>query len=141
MRIADVLRGKGTTVATVGPTATVAELVATLSSYNVGAMPVVDGGRLVGIVSERDVVRRLNVGGASLLESRVADIMTTDVTTCAPGDLVADLARVMTAGRFRHLPVVEDGELVGIVSIGDLVKARIDLLESEREQLQSYIAS
>ena len=141
MRIADVLRGKGATVATVGPTATVAELVATLSSYNVGAMPVVDGGRLVGIVSERDVVRRLHADGAALLGSRVADIMTPDVTTCAPGDLVADLARVMTAGRFRHLPVVEGGELVGIVSIGDLVKARIDLLESEREQLQSYIAS
>lgn len=141
MRIADVLRGKGATVATVGPTATVAELVATLSSYNVGAMPVVDGGRLVGIVSERDVVRRLHSGGTALLEQRVADIMTSDVTTCAPGDAVADLARVMTAGRFRHLPVVEDGELVGIVSIGDLVKARIDLLESEREQLQSYIAS
>ena len=127
-------------MATVGPTATVAELVATLSSYNVGAMPVVDGGRLVGIVSERDVVRRLHSGGASLLNGRVADIMTSDVTTCAPGDLVVDLARVMTAGRFRHLPVVEDGELVGIVSIGDLVKARIDGLEAEREQLQSYIA-
>ena len=112
MRIADVLRGKGTAVATVGPTATVAELIATLSSYNVGAMPVVDGGRLVGIVSERDVVRRLHAGGAALLDGRVADIMTSDVTTCAPGDAVTDLARVMTAGRFRHLPVVEDGELV-----------------------------
>lgn len=140
MRIADVLRGKGTTVATVGPTATVAELIATLSSYNVGAMPVVDAGRLIGIVSERDVVRRLHTGGAPLLDGRVADIMTADVTTCAPGDQVTDLARIMTAGRFRHLPVVENGELVGIVSIGDLVKARIDLLESEREQLQSYIA-
>ena len=66
--------------------------------------------------------------------------MTTEVTTCSPGDKVADLARVMTAGRFRHLPVVVDGALAGIVSIGDLVKARIDLLESEREQLQHYIA-
>ena len=141
MRIADVLRAKGATVVTVVPTATVTELIATLSSHNVGALPVVDGGRLVGIVSERDVVRRLHAGGASLLDDRVADIMTADITTCAPGDLVTDLARVMTAGRFRHLPVVEDGELVGIVSIGDLVKARIDLLESEREQLQSYIAS
>ncbi len=141
MRIADVLRGKGATVATVGPTATVAELIATLSSYNVGAMPVVDDGRLMGIVSERDVVRRLHTGGAALLDGRVADIMTSNVTTCAPGDLVADLARVMTTGRFRHLPVVEDGKLVGIVSIGDLVKARIDGLEAERAQLQSYIAS
>jgi CBS domain-containing protein len=71
----------------------------------------------------------------------VADIMTAGITTCAPSDFVADLARVMTTGRFRHLPVVEAGKLVGIVSIGDLVKARIDLLESEKEQLQSYIAS
>jgi len=99
----------------------------------------VEGGRVIGIVSERDVVRRLHAGGAALLGARVADIMTTDVTTCAPGDSVADLARVMTTGRFRHLPVVADGELAGIVSIGDLVKARIDLLESEGEQLRSYI--
>ncbi|MCY7342704.1 MAG: CBS domain-containing protein [Pseudonocardia sp.] len=139
MRIADVLRGKGSGVVTVGPEATVAELVSELAGHNVGALPVVEGGRLIGIVSERDVVRRLHAGGAALLGARVADIMTTDVTTCAPGDNVADLARVMTTGRFRHLPVVADGELAGIVSIGDLVKARIDLLESEREQLQSYI--
>jgi CBS domain-containing protein len=140
MRIADVLRGKGSEVATVAPSVTVAELVGTLASYNVGALPVVDGGELVGIVSERDVVRRLHSAGASLLAQRVSDIMTSGVTTCSPGDNVADLARVMTTGRFRHLPVVEDGTLVGIVSIGDLVKARIDLLEIEREQLQSYIA-
>jgi CBS domain-containing protein len=140
MRIADVLRGKGTSVATVGPTATVPELIGELATHNVGALPVVDAGRLVGIVSERDIVRRLHASGAELLEARVADIMTAGVTTCAPGDMVADVAQVMTSGRFRHLPVVVDGELAGIVSIGDLVKARIDLLESEREQLQSYIA-
>jgi CBS domain-containing protein len=140
MRIADVLRGKGSAVATVAPSVSVAELIATLATHNVGALPVVDGGALVGIVSERDVVRRLHAGGAELLAQQVADIMTTGVTTCSPTDNVADLARVMTTGRFRHLPVVEEGALVGIVSIGDLVKARIDLLESEREQLQSYIA-
>lgn len=140
MRITDVLRSKGTSVATVEPAATVAELIATLAGHNVGALPVVEAGRLVGIVSERDVVRKLHAGGAALLDSRVADIMTSEVTTCSPNDNVADLARVMTAGRFRHLPVVEDGALTGIVSIGDLVKARIDLLESEREQLQTYIA-
>lgn len=140
MRIADVLRRKGTAVATVPPDATVAELIGELAAHNVGALPVVDGGNLVGIVSERDVVRRLHAGGASLLEASVADIMTTDVTTCSPGDDVTDLAAVMTARRFRHLPVVVEGELKGIVSIGDLVKARIDLLESERAQLQNYIA-
>jgi CBS domain-containing protein len=141
MRIADVLRSKGTKVETVEPTATVTELIERLSTHNVGALPVVEAGKLIGIVSERDVVRRLHIGGAGLLDARVADIMTAGVTTCAPSDFVPDLARVMTAGRFRHLPVVEDGKLVGIVSIGDLVKARIDLLESEKEQLQSYIAS
>ena len=140
MRIADVLRSKGSSVATVDPTATVAELISELATHNVGALPVVNGGQLVGIVSERDVVRRLHDAGPELLEASVGDIMITGVTTCAPGDSVADIAAVMTNRRFRHLPVVVDGKLAGIVSIGDLVKARIDLLESEREQLQSYIA-
>jgi CBS domain-containing protein len=140
MRITDVLHGKGASVATVEPAASVGELVALLAQHNVGALPVLDGGRLVGIVSERDVVRRLHAGGAGLLQLRVADIMTSGVTTCEPGDKVEDLARIMTERRFRHMPVVENGNLVGIVSIGDLVKARIDLLETEREQLQSYIA-
>lgn len=141
MRIADVLRSKGSDVATVDPTVTVAELISQLATHNVGALPVVDGGELVGIVSERDVVRRLDVAGPGLLGARVGDIMITGVTTCAPGDSVADIAAVMTNRRFRHLPVVVEGRLAGIVSIGDLVKARIDLLESEREQLQSYIAA
>lgn len=141
MRIADVLRNKGSEVVTVPPTATVAELLGLLAERNVGALPVVDATALIGIVSERDVVRRLHAGGAAVLESRVADIMTTAVTTCTPEDDAAGLAAVMTKGRFRHLPVVVEGALVGIVSIGDLVKTRIDMLEQEREQLQSYIAS
>ncbi|MDT7576379.1 MAG: hypothetical protein QOH17_2712, partial [Pseudonocardiales bacterium] len=127
MRIADVLRGKGSSVATVAPTATVGELVAALAEHNVGALPVIDSGRLVGIVSERDVVRRLHLGGAGLLQLRVSDIMTSGVTTCTPSDKVADLARIMTERRFRHMPVLENDKLIGIVSIGDLVKARIDL--------------
>ena len=140
MRIADVLRNKGTAVATVDPTATVAQLIGELATHNVGALPVVEDGNLIGIVSERDVVRRLHAGGAALLQAKVADIMSTSVTTCGPTDKIEDLARIMTDRRFRHMPVVEDDALVGIVSIGDLVKARIDLLEAEREQLQSYIA-
>ncbi len=141
MRIADVLKNKGAYVVTVGPDATVTALIAALAERNVGALPVVADGQLVGIVSERDVVRRLHAGGAAVLDVRVADIMTTGVITCSPTDDAADLAGVMTERRFRHLPVVVDGKLVGIVSIGDLVKTRIDQLESEREQLQSYIAS
>ena len=140
MHIADVLRHKGSNVATVAPTTSVTEMIAELAAHNVGALPVVDGERLIGIVSERDVVRRLHTGGAALLQATVGDIMTTDVTTCTPEDRVEELAAIMTARRFRHSPVVVDGRLAGIVSIGDLVKARIDLLESEREQLESYIA-
>ena len=141
MRISDVLRGKGAEVLTVGPSTPVADLVRQLSERNIGALPVVDDGRVVGIVSERDVVRQLHAGGAGVLQMQAADIMTTEVAICSPSDSAADLARVMTERRFRHLPVVVDGELRGIVSIGDLVKARIDQLEVERQQLQSYIAS
>jgi CBS domain-containing protein len=140
MRIADVLRGKGSGVATVHPSATVTELLGLLAGRNVGALPVVDGGRLVGIVSERDVVRQLHTRGVDLLDVRVADIMTTEVATCSPTDSAAELARIMTEGRFRHMPVCDGGALCGIVSIGDLVKARIDQLEAERQQLQTYIA-
>jgi CBS domain-containing protein len=127
-------------VVTTAPTATVAELLGLLAQYNVGALPVVDGGELIGIVSERDVVRRLHEHGHSMLESTVADLMTGDVVICAPTDRAADLARVMTDRRIRHLPVCDGGRLCGIVSIGDLVKARIDQLEQEREQLASYIS-
>jgi CBS domain-containing protein len=143
MQIADVLRGKavGPGVATITRSATVEELLALLARHNVGALPVVDGNELVGIVSERDVVRQLHERGRALLDVTVGDIMTSDVVTCAPGDRAADLARVMTERRIRHLPVCDDRGLCGIVSIGDLVKARIDQLEEEREQLASYINS
>ena len=143
MQIADVLRGKATGpgVATTTPTATIGELLALLHRYNVGALPVVDGRELVGIVSERDVVRHLHERGRALLDATVGDLMTTDVVTCSPRDRAADLARVMTERRIRHLPVCDDRGLIGIVSIGDLVKARIDQLENEREQLASYINS
>lgn len=143
MQIADVLRGKatGTDVATAAPATTVGELLELLARYNVGALPVLDGDELVGIVSERDVVRQLHARGRALLDATVADLMTVDVVTCSPRDRAADLARVMTERRIRHLPVCDDRGLVGIVSIGDLVKARIDQLENEREQLASYINS
>lgn len=140
MRIADVLRGKGHAVATVEPEVTVAVLLARLAEGNYGALPVVRGGALIGMVSERDVVRRLHERGAALLEAPVAEIMTTSLATCSPEDSAADLAKVMTTRRVRHLPVLVNGELAGIVSIGDLVKARIDTLEAERQQLESYIA-
>ncbi|GAA0935795.1 CBS domain-containing protein [Actinocorallia libanotica] len=142
MRIADILRAKGDQVATVPPQATVRDLLAALAGHNIGAVVVSpDGVVIEGIVSERDVVRRLHEHGAALLDSPVSAIMSSPVRTCAPGDAVEGLRRVMTEHRVRHLPVVAGGRLAGIVSIGDVVKSAIDQLETEREQLVGYIHS
>lgn len=141
MRIADLLRHKGSEVATVPPGLSVTGLLDDLARHNIGAVVVVDDtDALVGIVSERDVVRRLNERGAELLTAPVSDIMTTQVVTCGPDEGLDSLAAIMTERRIRHMPVVENGRLVGIVSIGDVVKSRIRQLESDREQLESYIA-
>lgn len=140
MLIRDVLRNKGEAVATVAPTATVRELVSRLTEGNFGALVVSDDGHTIdGIVSERDVVRRLNERGADLLDATVSSIMTVDVHTCRLDDRVDQLRRTMTERRIRHLPVVRDGRLAGIVSIGDIVKSSIDELETEREHLVGYI--
>ncbi len=142
LRIKDVLRHKGSAVVTVAPDATVQDLLAALSEHAVGALVVsTDGQQVDGIVSERDVVRRLHDDGADLLNQTVASIMTSDVHTCEPEDLIDDLMRAMTERRIRHIPVVVDGHLAGIVSIGDIVKFRMDELETERRQLQDYISS
>lgn len=140
MRIADVLRTKGSAVATIDPDLPVSELLRALAEHNVGAIVVVGPSGVEGIVSERDVVRRLHEFGADLLSSPVSAIMTTDVFTCSPSDTVDSLTVVMTERRFRHVPVVSDGQLVGIVSIGDVVKSRIGQLEQSQDQLQAYIA-
>jgi CBS domain-containing protein len=140
MRIADVLRTKGSAVATIDPDVPVSELLRALAEHNVGAIVVVGAGGVAGIVSERDVVRRLHESGADLLSSPVSAIMTADVFTCSPSDTVDSLTVVMTERRFRHVPVLSDGQLVGIVSIGDVVKSRIGQLEQSQDQLQAYIA-
>lgn len=141
MRISEVLASKPIKdVITVAPDATVRELVALLAQHNVGALVVCEGERLAGIVSERDVVRRLQED-ESVLDRSVESIMTAEVQTCAPDMRVNDLMQVMTTGRFRHMPVLDDGRLVGIVSIGDVVKHRMNELEFERDQLDSYVHS
>ena len=123
------------------PGISVAGLLEDLARHNVGAMVVCDDtGTLVGIVSERDVVRQLHERGAELLRVPVSEIMTTSVVTCELTEAVDSLASTMTERRIRHMPVVSGGKLVGIVSIGDVVKSRIEQLESDREQLESYIA-
>ncbi len=139
MRIADVLRGKGGAVVTINPDATVAELLAGLADHNIGAMVVAGPDGVKGIVSERDVVRQLHNHGASVMSQPVSKIMTSMVSTCCKEDTVDSLTLLMTERRVRHVPVLEDGELIGIVSIGDVVKSRMQELESEHEQLQSYI--
>jgi CBS domain-containing protein len=140
MRIREVLAGKPTAeVFTITRDATVRQLVAELGEHNVGALIVSsDGVTVEGIVSERDVVRRLRADEA-VLDRPVSEIMTADVQTCDPDATVNELMKTMTTGRFRHLPVVDDGRLVGIISIGDVVKHRMSELEFERDQLDSYV--
>ncbi|MDT7797656.1 MAG: hypothetical protein QOI78_1089 [Actinomycetota bacterium] len=141
MRIADLLRKKGTAVATVTPETTVSTLLAGLAEKNVGAMVVIaPDGSIAGIVSERDVVRRLNDHGPALLDGPVAEIMTTLVASCGPEDSVDQLSVLMTERRIRHVPVLENGRLAGIISIGDVVKNRMEELEKSQEQLEAYIS-
>lgn len=139
MRIADVLRSKGSAVATITETTTVIALLAELATHNIGAMVVVGPDGMAGMVSERDVVRELHVRGADLLRLPVSEIMTAVVVTCTPEDPVDDLSALMTNNRVRHVPVLDNGRLVGIVSIGDVVKTRMEQLQSEQEHLQAYI--
>ncbi|MBJ8342069.1 MULTISPECIES: CBS domain-containing protein [Antrihabitans] len=140
MRISDVLRSKGAAVATVEPGTSVSDLLRRMADRNVGAMVVVGPDGMVGIVSERDVVRKLNQHGPNLLGMPVSAIMTTTVASCGPEDSVDHLSALMTERRIRHVPVLVDGALVGIVSIGDVVKIRMEELELNREQLQAYIS-
>lgn len=142
MRVSDVLTSKGSdTVFTIRPDATMNELLDSLAEHNIGAMVVSDDGQgILGIVSERDVVRKLRGFDAPREEVTVGQIMTTDVQVCAPEDSFADLMNVMTEHRVRHVPVLEEGRLVGVLSIGDAVKYRMDQLEFERDQLSNYVS-
>ena len=141
MNIADVLKAKdrGSGVVSISPDAGVRELLALLAEHNVGAVVVsADGQSLDGIVSERDVVRRLHADG-TVVDNTVGAIMTAAVETCRPDASLDEVMTTMTDRRFRHLPVVGDDGLVGVVSIGDVVKAKIGQLEFERDQLDSYV--
>jgi CBS domain-containing protein len=140
MRIGDVLGAKPSQeVVTIAPDAGVRDLIAALAEHNVGALIVsTDGSTVEGIVSERDVVRHLHHDG-TVINNTVRAIMTTDVETCEKDVLLDDLMKVMTDRRIRHVPVVDGDALIGIVSIGDVVKHRIDQLQFERDQLDSYV--
>jgi CBS domain-containing protein len=140
MKITDVIKGKTSNkVITINPDATVRDLLALLAEHNIGAVIVSgDGSAVDGIVSERDVVRKLN-GNDEILDATVEQIMTAVVQTCEPNADVDELMALMTKHRIRHIPVLDDGELVAVVSIGDVVKSRIGQLEFERDQLDSYV--
>ena len=140
MRISDILRVKGERVVTVSPESDVTALLAVLAEHKIGAVIVSrDGARVEGIVSERDVVRALAARGAAVLTEPIATIQTTDVYTVSRDAALEEVERLMTERRFRHVPVIHDGTLHGVVSIGDVVKFRIDELEHERSSLETYI--
>jgi CBS domain-containing protein len=141
MNVETILRDKGDWVATIRPDATIAAAIDMLNRERVGALVIsADGAAVAGVLSERDIVRALGRFGDDLLSRPVDEIMTRDVITCEPGDTVGELMSEMTNRRIRHLPVVVEGRLRGIVSIGDVVKNRLDEVEFEASSLRSFIA-
>jgi CBS domain-containing protein len=140
MTIAAILKHKGSAVTSVGAHATIAEVAHTLVDHRIGAVLICnERGDLMGILSERDIVRSLAVHGASTLDQAAEMLMTSHVTTALPRTTVAEAMKMMTCGRFRHLPVLEQGRIVGLVSIGDVVKARMSQQEEEVDSLKTYV--
>ena len=142
MQVAAILANKGRSVVTVKPGTSIPEITQVLKSKKIGAAVVVDDGEtVIGIISERDLVHGLARHGARLLDMQVGELMTREVQTCGIELDVDEVMKVMTESRFRHLPVVDGGKLAGIVSIGDVVKHRLDELEAEASELKRYIAT
>ena len=142
MTVASILKAKGSNVVTVQPGQRLIDVSRTLHQHRIGAALVLGPqNRVLGVLSERDIVRAIAERGAAALEAVIDDFMTTNVRTCRPSDSIEWVMEVMTKSRFRHMPVVEDGQLLGIISIGDVVKRRIDDTEHEAEALKRYIAA
>lgn len=141
MTIATVLGGGARPIVTLPVSARVADAVALLVEHRIGAMPVMDDNVLAGIISERDVIRLVAEDGATALSRRVADVMTTPAVSVGLGEPAIGALSLMTRRRVRHLPVIEDGRLVGFISIGDLVKYRIDRIEADAAAMRAYIQS
>jgi CBS domain-containing protein len=140
MTVKAILCRKGYDVATMEPSATLAAAIKVLAARKIGAL-VITGAeqRIVGILSERDIVRTLSERGPSVLNEPLAEVMTRKVVTCGQGETVCEIMERMTSGKFRHIPVVEQGHLIGIVSIGDIVKSRLEEMEREQAALHDYI--
>lgn len=142
MYVHAILKHKGQDVVSAGPTDDVIETARLLNRHRIGAVVVRDtDGHVAGILSERDIVRGIAESGAACLGLKVADLMTREVVSCRPDDSIDDIMALMTERRIRHLPVMEDGRLVGVISIGDVVKRRIAEIESEASSLREYIAT
>ncbi len=141
MTIASVLRGKGSAVETIADNATLSEVVHRLGDKRIGALPVIEGGRITGIISERDLIYCLRQHGAEVLEWPVSRVMSSPAITAESHTEVLSALATMTQRRIRHLPIVDGGEIRGIVSIGDLVKYRMERIEAEADAMRSYIQS
>ena len=142
MTVNAILKDKGREVHSLAPTDRVRDAVATLSEKRIGALLVMhEQDRIAGILSERDIVRELAKRGSDVLDESVAAIMTSKVRSCSPSDTIARVMEMMTEGRFRHLPVLEDGTLVGFISIGDVVRRRIGEVEQEAADIRDYVAA
>lgn len=139
MTIAAILAGKGRDVISVTAHQSLGEAAALLAERRIGAVPVMDGPQVIGIFSERDVIHALSSHGAAALDRKVGDVMTAPAITVGPAEAVIGALSLMTRRRIRHLPVVEDGRVIGLVSIGDLVKYRIDRIEADAEAMRTYI--
>lgn len=139
MTVRAILDSKGNNVVTIEPGAKVSSAVKLLSERRIGALLVMADGRLEGILSERDIVRILGERGGAILDEPVHAVMTRKVVTCRASDTVAELMETMTEGKFRHLPVLEGGKLIGLISIGDVVKRRVMEYEQEQEAMRDYI--
>ncbi|APH71949.1 CBS domain-containing protein [Aquibium oceanicum] len=142
MLVKNILAEKGSEVVTIAPDSSLAEAVSLLADKRIGAVVVTKGeGRIAGILSERDIVRMLGAEGPSMLQKPLSSAMTSKVKVCHEDNTINQVMEIMTAGRFRHLPVERDGKLVGIISIGDVVKKRIEEVEHEAQEIRNYIAT
>ena len=139
MTVRAILDSKGHQIQSVEPGTTLSDAIKLLSKKKIGAVLAMDRGRIEGILSERDVVRVLGERGAAVLDEPVSAVMTRKVISCKPSDTVSVIMEIMTLGKFRHLPVIDDGRVVGLISIGDIVKWRVKEYESEQEALRDYI--
>jgi CBS domain-containing protein len=139
MTVSAILDAKGHHVQNVEPGAKLSAAIKTLGERKIGALLVMDKGHIEGILSERDIVRVLGERGAQVLDEPVSAVMTRKVISCKPSDTVSAIMEMMTVGKFRHLPVVHDGSVVGLISIGDIVKQRVQEYENEQEALREYI--